>query len=249
VPSVKPTASQPTSCSVTTLLTWSTAEWTRYARRGVSPPVRADRILVLPGWVPEPLSASGGGTSPSVRPGGTAPAGSADPGAVASRFAAAIWSSGRCAVFLLGSLTGSPASAAGLLSPVSGNLSPVCCRSAGCAMPSKRVKIDHRRRLLAIRYAGIFRSWWQAVCTGSPETGPGPWPIQAAHPGSRPRPPAPDPAAALNPGLGTKSGSIRRRTYLRHATNSPVFAPYRRVLHGGLTGSLTAQERRKGSPQ
>ena len=85
VPSVKPTASQPTSCSATTLLTWNTAEWTRYARRGVSPSVRADRILVLPGSVPEPLSASGGGTSRSVRPSETAPAGSADPTAVASR--------------------------------------------------------------------------------------------------------------------------------------------------------------------
>jgi hypothetical protein len=118
-----------------------------------SSPMRGTRVVGLarryeltgfsfcPVSVPEPLSASDGGTPRSVRPSETAPAGSADPTAVASRFGrAAIWSSGRCAGFLPGSPAGSPASAAGLPSRVSGNPSPVCCRSAGCAMPSKRSK-------------------------------------------------------------------------------------------------------------
>ena len=216
----------------------------------VSPSVRADRFLVLPGSVPEPLSASGGGTSRSVRPSETAPAGSADPTAVASRQSPVASRFGRP---LSGRVGGAPVSCSGR-SP-GALLPPQGCRVASVAIhrrfvadpqaarcPLSGVKIAHRRRLPAIRYAGIFRSWWQAVCTGGPRD----WPRTLANisstPGSRPRPQAPDPARHETRFAPKTCLFTSRRL-------KTVFAPYHRVFHGGLTGSLTAQERRKGSPQ
>lgn len=95
---------------------------------------------------------------------------------------------------------------------LSGNPSPVYCRSAGCAMPPSGVKRSYRRWSLAIRYAGFF-----SLVASSLHRRPRDWPRTLADSRSTPRLSTPvtssRPGPSFRPGLGTKSGSIRRPIY------------------------------------